>query len=278
MKKLLSEPLFHFFIIALAFFAIHRSTTPNEQEALVIDVSNEKVAQLQQHFFKTWQREPTQQEITALVRNFTLDEIYYREAMALGLGENDNVIRRRLRQKMEVMVQDISALNVPTEQKLNEFYQDNINQYSSEPSYSFKQVYISFDNKAKALAVALQQAKIAVKRNEEPEGDSSLLPTEVMNKQVFEITRLFGRQFSTDLESAPLTQWYGPIKSNLGFHFVNLIERSDTYYPPITDIKQQLINDWRYQQQKLFIEKHEKTLLNKYQVVGSGISNNIKKS
>ena len=130
MKKILSEPLFHFFIIALVFFAIHLSINPDEQEALVIDVSDEKVAQLQQHFVKTWQREPTQQEIAALVRNFTLDEIYYREAMALGLGENDNVIRRRLRQKMEVLVQDISALNVPTEQTLNEFYQENINHSS----------------------------------------------------------------------------------------------------------------------------------------------------
>ena len=39
----------------------------------------------------------------ALVEDFIREEVYYREALALGLDRDDTVIRRRLRQKMEFL-------------------------------------------------------------------------------------------------------------------------------------------------------------------------------
>ena len=49
---------------------------------------------------KTWGRPPSEAELQALVRDHIKEEIYYREALKLGLDVNDTVIRRRLRQKM----------------------------------------------------------------------------------------------------------------------------------------------------------------------------------
>jgi len=272
LKRFASEPLVHFFIIALTFFVVYQLVNPNEQEEYKIEVSAENVSHLQKYFKKTWQRDPSKEELSALIRNFTLDEIYYREAMALGLNENDNVIRRRLRQKMEVMLQDLSVLSDPSQLELNEFYQANINRYASEPDFSFQHVYISYNNTPKEIEVAIQQAQAAIKRAETPKGDSSLLPNELINKQPFEINKLFGNKLLPKLENAPLDQWTGPIKSNLGVHFVKLTDKSEASFSAMEDIKQQVIADWRYQQQQSFMEKHEQSLLNKYQISGTGLS------
>ena len=38
-----------------------------------------------------------------MIDDFVREEVYYREALALGLDRNDTVIRRRLQQKMEFL-------------------------------------------------------------------------------------------------------------------------------------------------------------------------------
>ena len=60
-------------------------------------------------FTRTWQRPPTREELEGLIRDRVREEVYYREALALGLDKDDMVIRRRLRQKMEFVTDDVVA-------------------------------------------------------------------------------------------------------------------------------------------------------------------------
>lgn len=66
-----------------------------------IVVSQARIAQLSGLFQKAWQRPPTAEELKGLVDAFVKEETYYREAIALGLDQDDTVIRRRLQQKLQ---------------------------------------------------------------------------------------------------------------------------------------------------------------------------------
>lgn len=60
-----------------------------------------QVENLAATFAKVWQRPPTTEELKAQIDQYVKEEILSREAVKLGLDQNDTVIRRRLQQKME---------------------------------------------------------------------------------------------------------------------------------------------------------------------------------
>ena len=89
-------------------------------------------------FTRTWQRPPTEEEVKSLVEDFVRNEIYYREALAIGLDRDDAVIRRRMRQKMEFIFEDISALADPTDEELQAFLKKHSEHYLVDPQIAFQ--------------------------------------------------------------------------------------------------------------------------------------------
>ena len=116
MRRIIREPLLHFILLGAAIFAIDalgsgRSARAGED---VIVVSEGRVENLAALFAKTWQRPPTTEELRGLVDDFVLEEAMYREGKALGVDQDDTIIRRRVRQKMEFVVDDIIEQAEPT--------------------------------------------------------------------------------------------------------------------------------------------------------------------
>jgi hypothetical protein len=104
-RTLWREPLIHFLVIGTGLFLLFELTQPprgDMPERIV--VSNSQVEQLDAQFSRTWLRPPTTAEFTGLIDNFVRDEVYYREALALGLDRDDPFIRRRMRQKLEFLL------------------------------------------------------------------------------------------------------------------------------------------------------------------------------
>ena len=99
---MLKEPLLHFLLLGAGLFIAYGMTqkTGSNSEPGKIVVTQRQVENLVAVFAKTWQRPPTPEELAGLVRDRVREEVYCREAMALGLDEDDTIIRRRLRQKM----------------------------------------------------------------------------------------------------------------------------------------------------------------------------------
>jgi hypothetical protein len=119
MKRLLREPLVHFLLIGAALFVVFGllgKDTGTVPGAIVI--TKEQIASLAADFQRTWQRPPTTDEREALIQDRLREEVYYREAMALGLDKDDPIIRRRLRQKMEFISEDVAAQAEPTDAEL----------------------------------------------------------------------------------------------------------------------------------------------------------------
>ena len=125
MKKLLKDPLLHFLLIGAALFLVFgliKGPAGNEENRIVITGGD--IESLQANFARTWQRPPTESELAGLIEDKVRDEIAYREAVAMGLDQDDAVIRRRLRMKMELLVEDIAGLSSPTDEELQHIWRN----------------------------------------------------------------------------------------------------------------------------------------------------------
>ena len=80
------------------------------------------------------------------------EEVYYREAMALGLDRDDTIIRRRLRQKMEFISDDVAAHVEPTDEELRAYLKEHPDAFRIEPRYTFTQVYLNPERHGEHLA------------------------------------------------------------------------------------------------------------------------------
>ena len=77
-----------------------------------------------------------------MIQDRVREEVYCREAIALGLDRDDTVIRRRLRQKMEFVSDDVAAQAAPTDAELNAYLQAHPETFRVEPRFTFRQVYL----------------------------------------------------------------------------------------------------------------------------------------
>src|SRR3954453_12021205 len=124
MRKLIREPLFHFLLLGAVIFFIagrSRSITVLPREKIVVTQS--QIESIVVGFSRTWMRPPTREEMQGLVDDYVREEVLYREARAMGLDQDDVIVRRRMRQKFEFLADDLATRGIPTDQELEAYFQ-----------------------------------------------------------------------------------------------------------------------------------------------------------
>jgi len=141
--RVLREPLVHFLLIGIGLFWLYSLIQPAvDDDSNRIVVTSSQVEQLAAQFSRTRMRPPTETEINGLIQSYVRDEVYYREAMALGLDQNDAQIRQRMRQKLEFILEDLTAEEA-SEQALSLFLQQHPDKFRQQTQTSFQQLYLS---------------------------------------------------------------------------------------------------------------------------------------
>ena len=121
-NRLVKDPLFHFLILgAIIPLCAHYWSGGKVEDKNSIFISQLSQKHLADLFEITWQRTPNQSELSSLIEEHIKEEVYYREALALGLDDNDTIVRRRMRQKLEFMHEDFSSNIQPTEVQLEKY-------------------------------------------------------------------------------------------------------------------------------------------------------------
>jgi hypothetical protein len=227
-----------------------------------------QVAQLTSQFKRTWMRPPTDAELAGLIDNHVRDEVYYREALAMGLDQNDLLIRRRMRQKMEFILEDLSAASEPDEQALIQFLNENADRFRLEPQMSFHQVYLNPDknvNLEKRAARILEDLRAGV----QPEmlGDTTLMARKFELSTLSFIARSFGDSFAEDLVKLPPEEWTGPIYSALGGHIVRVDVHKESRLPELEEIRAQVEGEYLDQRRRELKDIAYQQLRQNYQVI-----------
>ena len=155
--------MLHFLLIGLALFIYYGRVAPDGGSERSIVVSQAQVDELGRRFQATWNRPPTAQELSGLVDNYVSDEILYREGKTLGLDRDDAVIKRRVRQKLEVMAEEAGERAAPTDAELTAYLNAHPEKFARAALVSFEQLYFDpakpgVESRIKAANAALVQA------------------------------------------------------------------------------------------------------------------------
>lgn len=249
----MKEPLVHFLVLGALVFALYSYIGPDAPADDEIVVSRGQQEHLVTAFTRTWQRPPTQAEFTGIVDDWIREEIAYREGQRLGLDSNDTIIRRRLRQKLEVLADEIVSMAEPGEEMLQEYLEDNIENYTLEPVYTLRQVFFNVDERGAAADQDAEQALLlletdSVLTNPENLGDRLSLAHRHVRKTESELAALFGRDFAGNLVDLEAGKWQGPVLSGYGLHLV-LVEEFVPGRPlTLEEAERDVRRDWDNQQ------------------------------
>ena len=270
--SVLKEPLLHFLLLGAVLFAVHGWASKRVGEAPgEIVITKGQVASTVLGFTRTWQRPPSDEELEGLIRDRVRDEVYYREALALGLDRDDVIIRRRLRQKMEFITEDVAAQAQPTDDELNAYLSAHAEKFRSEPLFTFRQVYLNPETHGKNLArdtaqllARLNQA--AGKVDASTLSDSLLLDHAYNAIPAREVERLFGEQFAARLGTLALGHWQGPVVSGYGTHLASVSERTDGRVPELEEVRDAVRREWDNARRQQAAENYYEALLKRYVV------------
>jgi len=266
--RLLREPLFHFLVIGTLLFVLFGMVSgPAPAPVNAIVITPERVTQLASGFGAVRKRQPTDDELRILVDSFVREEVYYREALALGLERDDTVIRRRMQQKMEFLTDNSAALLEPQAGELEEYYQANLARFQQPPAIALTQFFLGQSPKPDRIAEALTALRSDNDTDLSSLGEATLLPAELRLSTNVEIDGMFGTGFFDGLMQLPVGSWSGPIQSGYGLHLVRIDEHLPMQVPPLDDVRDAAEREWRSEKLKDLHELVYARLLQRYTVV-----------
>lgn len=247
LKSLAQEPLVHFLLAGLLVFGIAswRGTAVDPADR-TIKIDEDRVGLLAQQFEQTWQRSPSGAEVDQLIRDYVREEIYYREALRMGLDQDDPIIRRRLRSKMEFLAASQVESAIPTDAELQAWMARNPGRYAPGSRYSFDQVYIGpandpdIDQRVETALARLRAGAVPTSV-----GQPLSVPARLEDKGVDAISNDFGDGFAAALRTLKSGDWSGPIASGFGMHLVRITQITPGTPPQLADVRQRVENDWR---------------------------------
>jgi hypothetical protein len=266
------EPLVQFLLLGATlflFFEWRGGGSGPESRRIVIRQG--QIQHLAAGFTRTWQRPPSERELKGLIDDYVREEMAYREAVAMGLERDDTIIRRRLRQKLEFLVEDAAAAEPPTDAELETWLDAHPDTFRAEPQVALRQVYLNPDRRGRAIAADAQRllAELEAAGPAAPiaaRGDSLMLPQEIDLAPRREVARLFGEGFADRILGLEPGRWQGPVESGYGLHLVLVRERREGRQPTLDEVRPLVERELLSERRKQRLEQMYENLLGRYSV------------
>jgi len=270
MKKFLKEPLVHFLLIGGSIFGLYFMVSDIQTNATDrVDVNVGVVKRLSSQFTRRWLRPPTNEELRSLINEHVKEEILYREAIKLGLEQDDAVVRRRLRQKMEFISTDLLQMPDPEDEQLQKFLNENPGMFKEQVSLAFQHVFFSTQKRGFDAEPDAEKAKEQLNStnvNYLLMGDPTLLPAEIPLASISSIRNQFGESFAVDIKKLDPNEWHGPIASSYGYHLVKIIDRVEPLLPELDRIRAEVLREWKFKKEQALQGQFYDELMKKYTI------------
>ncbi len=202
LKFLLSEPLVHFLVLGALLYAYYNAQSSDTASAII-----EKKIKLQ--------KEPNESNTSIAFKEY--QQVLLQEAYNLDLEKKDALIVERLISQMEFILQGSRNFTEPSEEKLYQFYKENIREYSEVKALSFH--YLSFESEE---SVVLKKTLKIVNTITPSLFVNSIY---LKNKNREFLTQQFGRYFTQKISTQFSQQWSKPIPSKGKNYLVYIDEK-----------------------------------------------------
>ena len=245
-RKLLGEPLVHFLLIGIALFGAYRWIAPGDSGGRRIVITQGVVDDLVTQHVAAKGREPSDAELKYLMESYLRDEILYREGVKLGLERDDIVVKRRVRQKIELIEEEDASTRTPTDADLSAYLVANQARFVQPAILTFEQVFLGESTSGPEVeqAVAVTRAALRSGTDAEELGQPTLLPLRMTEAPADLVARDFGASFAAALVKVPVGEWVGPIDSSFGAHYVRVSDRTPAVAPPLAAVRDHVVREW----------------------------------
>ena len=241
-RVLLREPLLHFLVIGLALFLLYGQVSPGDSDSRRITVSQSQVDDMVRQYQSTWNRQPSSAELNGLIETYVRDEITYREGLSMGLDKDDAVIKRRVRQKYDLIAEE-EERSAPSDADLLAYLKAHPADFVRPALVSFDQVFFDPANSSPE-AVAVAKAALTTGTDPAALGQPTMLPRQVANSSLDLVARDFGDGFAKQVGVAPVGNWVGPLASGYGVHLVRVSARAAPSLPPLDRVRAAVAREW----------------------------------
>jgi hypothetical protein len=267
-RRLLAEPLVHFLGIGVLLFLLYALVAPADTGGDRIVVSREMIASLAAQHERARGRQPSEAELGQLVDRWVADEIVYREGVAMGLDRDDAVIKRRVRQKYDLIAEE-AASAVPTEADLEAYLAAHPERFREPPRVSFTQVVVPSEGDDVAVAARVGSMRAALEGGAPAEavGQATLLPLRSKDVSVDRVAAEFGEGFAGALAPLPEGRWQGPVLSTYGLHLVRIDGRTAAESPRLAEVRAAVQREWENERRMRARDAREQELRARYEVV-----------
>ena len=273
--KWLREPLLHFLFIGAAIYVLYGAvaeSVPEETDKTIV-VSAGEVEWMRTSWQKRWNRPPTPEEFDGLIQQYIRETVLYREALTMGLNQHDQIIRRRLAQKLEFLAKDLVALTPPSEEELVAYFETHKDRYQQPTLYTFTQVFIDPDKRGDATLVDAEAIKATlIARGDAIEdagslGDDFMLQNYYPEKDPLEIQKFFGSGFAQSLVDLSPGEWHGPVLSGYGTHLVYVSSVIEPPPPTFANVRDRVVEEWTSERSEELNEQFYASLRESYTIV-----------
>ena len=273
--RLLREPLLHFLVLGALVSA--GVSLFDEDGQYRIDAGREQRERLASTYRQQYGAAPTDRQLTSLLDQYVRSEILYREGLALGLDRGDEIVRRRIVQKLEFVSEDAAESSSADDSALRGFFAEHRHRYDHAPNVSFAHLYFSPDNGGERQArLRAEQALAAITAGRDGgSGAHGALRGEIFaDGAQFKaldrggLNRLFGESpfVAAVLSAAPGT-WSGPYRSGLGWHLVRVTAHQPARPASFDEAREQVVADHQRAVRQQLNDAEFRRLAAKYRIV-----------
>jgi peptidyl-prolyl cis-trans isomerase C len=275
LKRLLTEPLVQFLLIGACIYGAYGLFGNPEEEIrdTTIVVDSNRINAMIGQWESRWNRLPTREEVDKLIEVYIREDVLYRQAVAMGLNEDDPVTRRRMAKKLEFLTSDLSSMQQPKEGELEQYFIENAESYRGQDTIRFTQVFIDPDKRedetlSDATEILEQLRAAGVPDAEAIEaGDRLILQTNFTFATEQDIRRQLGSVFAEAVMKLEPGQWHGPVLSGYGVHLVYVYELLTAPAAELEEVQALVLKDWHVQKRDQFNADFLESLKGQYQIV-----------
>ncbi len=247
--RLYRDPLLHFLLIGAGLFvldaAFRRSAEMDAAGRIVVTAAD--IDRLRQSWTRNRGRRPTDAEMRLVLERLVREEVLFREAMRLGLADEDTVVRQRMVAKMEFLNSSVAEQAEPGELELRAFFEDNRENSRSSPTISFEHLYFDRDQRGDAVWSDTRRALSALRSDPSAPARADVFDgqTEYALQTSADVQRVFGKRFADDVFALGVDMWQGPIESDRGVHLVRVREKLNADSLDFERVRKRVLRDWR---------------------------------
>jgi peptidyl-prolyl cis-trans isomerase C len=275
LTRLFKEPLLQFLIIGAAIYGAYAifATPEDDYRDNTILVDANRIDGMISEWEARRNRPPTRQEIDGLIQSYIRENVLYRQAVAMGLNEDDPITRRRMAQKLEFLTSDLASFQQPAEGELKQYFEENQESYQDPDLVSFIHLFVDPDARGDATLVdaaeILEQVKAAGEPTEEilQLGDRVMLQNQFTSATESNVRRQMGPEFAEQVMKLEPGQWHGPVLSGYGVHLVYVYDFQKAAPPLLENVQDQVLEDWLAVKRDEFNAGFLKGLKDRYEII-----------